>query len=99
MEDLFLNHPATNFWSFWPYYVIEPFYKKSFVDFSKFTTFLHEKMKGRPWVRKVSIQSVDLITGKVVIFDENLSPEIREKAVISSASIPFVFPPIEIDGM
>jgi predicted acylesterase/phospholipase RssA len=40
-----------------------------------------------------------MITGKVVIFDENLPSGIREKAVISSASIPFVFPPVEIDGM
>jgi len=35
MEDLFINHGANEHWSYWPYYVIEPFYKKSFVDFSK----------------------------------------------------------------
>ena len=45
----------------------------------------------------LSIQSVDLKTGRIVLFDENVPEEIRIKSLISSASIPFVFPPVEID--
>ena len=39
------------------------------------------------------------MTGKVVIFDEDMDESLRIKAVLSSASIPFVFPPVEIDDM
>lgn len=38
-------------------------------------------------------------TGQVIVFDETTPMEIRNKAVLSSASIPFVFPPVELDGM
>jgi predicted acylesterase/phospholipase RssA len=38
-------------------------------------------------------------TGQVVVFDEETQMEIRNKALMSSASIPFVFAPVEIDGM
>ena len=55
MEDLFIDHPASDYWNFWPYYVIEPFYKKSFIDVSRFNALVYEKLKGRPWLRKVSI--------------------------------------------
>jgi predicted acylesterase/phospholipase RssA len=40
-----------------------------------------------------------LNTGQVIVFDETTPMEIRNKSLISSASIPFVFPPVEIDGM
>ena len=52
-----------------------------------------------PWKRKVAIQSVDLNTGQVVIFDETVPMEIRNDAIRSSASIPAVFPPVKIDDM
>jgi predicted acylesterase/phospholipase RssA len=35
-------------------------------------------------------------TGQVVVFDEETQMEIRSKALMS---IPFVFAPVEIDGM
>ena len=52
-----------------------------------------------PWKRKVAIQSVDLNTGQVVIFDETVPMEIRNKVIRSSASIPAIFPPVEIDDL
>lgn len=38
-------------------------------------------------------------TGQVIVFDEETPIEIRNQALMSSASIPFVFSPVEIDGM
>jgi predicted acylesterase/phospholipase RssA len=77
--------------------IIEPFYKTSFADTSKFDAFVAEYLTGREYKRMLSISSVDLKTGKIVLFDETVPDEIRVKSLISSASIPFVFPPVEID--
>jgi NTE family protein len=95
--DLYLTKPFTNFWSFWPMKIIEPFYKTSFVDTSKFYAFIEESLTGRDYKRMLSISSVDLKTGKIVLFDETVPEELRVKSLISSASIPFVFPPVVID--
>jgi predicted acylesterase/phospholipase RssA len=56
-------------------------------------------LNGKPYKRKVSIQSVDLNTGKVIIFDESVPENLRAKAILSSASIPGFFPPVKIDDM
>lgn len=53
-------------------------------------------ISGKQIKRKISIQSVDLITGKVVIFDETIPTELIEDVLFSSASIPAVFPPVQI---
>ena len=59
-----------------------------------------EKMfADRPFKRKFTYQSVNLKNSQVVIFDETTPLSIRNKSVMSSASIPSVFPPVEIDGM
>lgn len=50
-------------------------------------------------MRGMSIQSVDVNTGKAVIFDETIPIEIRNKVVLSSAAIPGVFPPTFIDDL
>jgi predicted acylesterase/phospholipase RssA len=38
-------------------------------------------------------------TGQVVVFDETTPMDVRNKSILSSASIPAVFAPVEIDGM
>jgi len=91
MEKVFFDNPVEKMWSFWPTYIIEPFYKKSFTDFSALGELVKNILHKRPWIRKISIQSVDLITGKVVIFDETVSESERDKAVLSSTSIPSIF--------
>ena len=42
---------------------------------------------------------MNIANSQVVIFDESTPLDVRAKAVFSSASIPFVFPPVELDGM
>ena len=61
---------------------------------TKFRKILHEMISGKQIKRKISIQSVDLITGKVVILDETIPTELIEDVLFSSASIPAVFPPV-----
>jgi predicted acylesterase/phospholipase RssA len=53
----------------------------------------------RPILRKVSIASVDIVTGQVIYFDETMSIEDRLNAVLSSAAIPFAFPPVTLDDL
>jgi NTE family protein len=95
--DLYMNNPFSSYWSYWPYIFVEPFVKKSFVNSEKFNEFVDKFLEGRDFKRMLSIQSVDLKSGKIVLFDETVPEAIRAKSIISSASIPFVFPPIEID--
>lgn len=47
----------------------------------------------------LSIQATDLVTGKIIIFDESVPEESRVKAILASASIPSVFPPVELNDM
>ena len=42
---------------------------------------------------------MNIANSQVVIFDESTPLAVRNKAIFSSASIPFVFPPVELDGM
>lgn len=48
---------------------------------------------GQDVKRGLAIQAVDINTGNVVIFDEKTPKEDFVSAVMSSASIPLVFPP------
>ena len=44
------------------------------------------------------MQAVDINTGEVVVFDESVREEERVDAVVASASIPGVFPAIDVGG-
>lgn len=77
--------------------VFAPFWKNSFLDNSKMQEIFDNEYADKPFKRKFTFQSVDLVTGKVVMFDETIPMEIRNKAVRSSCSIPSVFPPVNID--
>lgn len=36
LEEFYFKYPIANYWNFWPWFIVEPFYKKSFLDLSKF---------------------------------------------------------------
>ena len=88
-----------DFWKFWPTIFFPPLWRKSIADNTGFVDAVNDLMRDIPFKRKISIQSVDLNTGHVVIFDETVPMEIRNQVVISSATLPSIFPPVEIDGM
>ena len=79
--------------------IIKAFTMSSLSDNSNFKNQVAAKLEGRPWQRKVSIIAGDIITGQAVFFDESVPMEERVEAVVSSTSIPFVFPPRPIDDM
>lgn len=97
LEEIYLKYPPTTFWSYWPYYFMETFWKKSFLDSSGLHNILETELAAEPFKRGFSWQSVDLNSGKVVMFDESTPMAVRNKAVASSASIPAAFEPVNID--
>lgn len=74
-------------------------YYPSMLDSSPLHREISSHLDGKPFLRKLAIQSVDLNTGKVIIFDENTPEDIKSEAVASSASIPGAFSPTYINGM
>jgi predicted acylesterase/phospholipase RssA len=71
MEGVWNNTTPADLYTWWPYVsVAAGFWRSSFLDSEP----LHSKIKGyldgKTFKRKVAFQSVDVNTGKVVIFDE-----------------------------
>ena len=81
------------------HYAIALFWKDSFGDNTKVRKLMTDMIGDKPFQRKLSFMSVDIGSGQVVTFDETVPYEERIDAVISSTSIPFVFSPVELDGM
>lgn len=100
LEELWRTHLPQDFWTTWPYVnFLGGLYYASFLDSTPIHNEIKNHLEGRPFKRKIGIQSVDLNTGKVIIFDENTPEEIKAEAVASSASIPGAFSPTQINGM
>ena len=59
---------------------------------NKFAGFI----EGRKFERKLSVLSGDINNGQILVFDETLTDEERVDAIVSSTSIPFAFPPVNI---
>lgn len=100
--DIYKHMPdltPDRFWEFWPHKIIDPFHKMSAVNNEGWFSVMEEYFGDKPFQRKVSWQAVDANTGQVVVFDETVPLEVRNKAIIGSGSVPFAFPPQEIDGM
>ena len=83
----------------WPNLWYQAFFKSSIMDPSRAIDFLDKHIGSEPFKRKFSWLSVNIANSQVVIFDESIPNNIRLEAIFSSASIPFVFPPVELDGM
>jgi predicted acylesterase/phospholipase RssA len=100
IEELWRSHLPQDFWTTWPYVnFFGGVYYASFLDSTPIHDEIHRHLDNRTFKRKIAIQSVDLNTGKVIIFDENTPDDIRSEAVASSASIPGMFSPTLINGM
>lgn len=55
LENFYKKSLPQDYWDFWPTYVLEPFFKTSFVDPTKLRQQLHELIAGKPIYRKISI--------------------------------------------
>lgn len=97
LVEMWTTYKSDDFWSFWPYvHLAGGLIYDAFLDSKNMRNVLEETMKGRTFKRSFSWQAVDLNTGSVVIFDETVPDELKAAAVLSSASIPGAFSPIEI---
>ena len=94
-----LNKPTSEFIDFYSPKVLAAFQHSSLADNQKFKSMVSEKLGDRPFARCLSIMSCDLQNGQVVIFDETMSNEDRVDGIIASTSIPFAFPPVELEDM
>ena len=74
-------------------------YKNGFIDSLPLRIKIEERFKERAFKWKFSWQSVDMNTGSLIIFDETTPEKYRIKALLSSASIPGIFPPVEIGDL
>ena len=91
-NDLTSNDVFTN----WPAGILEGiFFKQGLFDNENLVKFFKEKLANREIIKKISIGSADMNTAKYVSFDYN-STDLTDdyiNHVISSAQIPFAFPP------
>ena len=81
-----------------------PFFIKLFTENSMMTIepmkkTLKKIFSDKPILRKLSIISVDIITGQIICFDETMPLEDRISAILSSSAIPFAFPPVTLDNL
>lgn len=81
-------------WKFWPGFgVFAGMWKSSLLDNSPLLSLIDSETTGKSFARKIAFQSVDMSTGKVVIFDESIPDDLRVSAISSSGSLPVAFPP------
>ena len=73
--------------------IVEGLWKSSFLDNSPLYNLIDNLADDKTFHRKVAFQSVDMSSGKVVVFDENTPDELKTQAIVSSGSLPIVFPP------
>lgn len=97
--NVYRNHLISDYLEAWPLVLVRALTRNSIMDVSKAFEFFDKVIGSEPFKRKISYLSVNTANSQVVIFDETTPLAVRNKAVFSSASIPGIFPPVEIDGM
>lgn len=78
------------------YAFFKAFTTDSIADNTPIREMLETVLEGKDFKRKLSVLSVDLKQGYVVIFDETMRPEERVDAFLSSTSITMAFPAVDM---
>ena len=99
LTSLYETYTTSELFEFYSPWWIAPFTHPSFADNTKLMEIVDETLGDRPFQRKLSFMAADLKNGQVVIFDENMTNKERLNKIIASTSIPFAFPPQNIDDM
>ena len=94
MAEFWKTTGADSLWNYWPGY-IQGLWRSSLFDNTGMREFAERVMEGREFQRSVVVQSVDLSTGEVIVFDETTPRNKQYLALLASASIPIFFPPVE----
>ena len=97
--SVYQHHLISDYIETWPMLLVRALTRNSIMDVSKAFELFDQIIGNDPFKRKISYLSVNTANGQVVIFDETTPTSVRNKAIFSSASIPGIFPPVELDGM
>ena len=93
MYEVWQTNPANTMWENWPTLgPVEGLWRSSLVDNTHLADAIGSLVDGNHFKRMIAIQSVDLNTGDIVIFDETTPTDQTKAAILSSASIPVIFP-------
>lgn len=98
MIGLFQGRDSHEFFEMRDWKYIAAFYNNSMAKNEMLKNIFAEVLGDLPFKRKLSIASVELNAGQVILFDESLTLEERVDAIISSAAVPFAFPYEVIDS-
>lgn len=100
LERVWTTYLAQDFWDWWPVWNIAAgLWESSFLDTQPLYDFLDTETKNKTFRRKVAFQTVDLNTGKVLVFDENVPQDKLSQSLAASASVPGAFSPVYLDNM
>lgn len=98
LEELWSVLPASAVWNNWPYMgPVEIFWRPSLLDNTPAYNIFKQVLGGRKFERQIALLSVDMNTGEIIIFDETTPEHAMVDAVISSTSIPSIFPLVAMD--
>ena len=70
LYELWSNYAASDLWDYWPMYIEGLLWKNALFDSTGIHNMTRDVMEGREFQRSLIVQSVDLSTGEVVVFDE-----------------------------
>ena len=99
INNLYQTYTTSDLFSLRPNVILAPFRHSSVADFSPTYHIIDEVLNDRPFQRKLSLLTCDLNNAQPLILDETMSDEERVEMIVSSASIPFAFPPRNVENM
>ena len=97
MLKMWDGHEPSEFFDLRDWWGIAGFTESSLADNAKFRKILDGYLGQKHFKRKMSIISCDLNSGQTIIFDESMSFEERLDCILSSTTVPLVFPTIKLD--
>mmetsp|Transcript_1580 Transcript_1580/g.2783 ORF Transcript_1580/g.2783 Transcript_1580/m.2783 type:complete len:138 (+) Transcript_1580:225-638(+) len=95
VKQLWLSNPIKSLWNYWPTFgFMAGLWKSSLTDNTKVEELIKAIVADKELRRSVIIKTVDLITGRVVMYDEETPLDKLAVALKASAAIPLFFPPV-----
>ena len=101
LVELWMRITTKNLYRSWTGGVIAGlFFHKGLLDNTPLYDFIKEHFKDKDIHRLVHFNSVEANSGTIVSFDETNDKESFTRGLVATASVPFIFPPLQIgDGI
>jgi predicted patatin/cPLA2 family phospholipase len=99
MKKNWFNIPTWDLISNWPFLgPLEMFWRSGVFDNQGLRDLISNTIGDKKYQRGIIWHSTDISKGDVVVFDETVDEETRIDAIISTASIPVIFPNVNLHG-